>query len=122
MTDIEIWYSITGLLGLLVFPVSFVLYKRLPDRGYTFSKTLGLLLVSLVAWWIGNLKWLPFDQLTCWIAVLAVGLAGNLLLFFHRRLCQEMWDWFSRPGNLRVVVVAELVFLAAYVFILNLRS
>ncbi len=121
MIDVLIWYGIAWLLGLLALPVCFLVFPRLPDRGYSFSKPVGLLLVGLLAWWVGNLG-LPFVPLSCWLVVVALGLIGNLLLLFNRRLSDEMRDWFSQRHNLKLILTAELVFLTAFVFIINMRS
>ena len=109
-------------MGLVTLPLTFAIFRRLPDRGYAFAKPVGLLVISLVAWWIGNLKWLPFTGLTCWVALVGVGLASNAALLFNRRLGREMAEWFSRRKNWNLVIAAELVFLLGYAFIINMRS
>ncbi|HEX2915036.1 MAG TPA: DUF2298 domain-containing protein [Chloroflexia bacterium] len=116
------WYGIITLLGLLVLPLSFAIFRRLPDRGYTFSKPLGLLVVGIAAWWVGNLKLLPFVGSTIWLVVALVGLACYGLLLANRRLREEMLAWFRQPHNLWLIVAGELLFLAAFAFMVNFRS
>ncbi len=122
MIEVFSWYGIIWALGLLTLPLTFLIFGRLPDRGYAFSKPVGLLVVSLLAWWIGNLKLLPFTQTTCWLAVIAVGLVSNLVLLTNRRLGQDMVGWFGKRHNWNYVIAAELVFFLAYAFIINMRS
>lgn len=122
MFDVIIWYGIACLLGFLALPLCFTVFHRLPDRGYAFSKPLGLLLTGLLIWWVGNLKLAPLVQWSCWLMVIALAVIGNLLLFFNRPLSYDIRDWFSRKPNLKLVLTAELVFLAAFAFITNLRS
>ena len=43
------WWFIIQILGWVALPVAFRALRWLPDRGYTFSKPLGLLLVSVYA-------------------------------------------------------------------------
>ncbi len=45
-----IWYATVTALGLLAWPLVFRLLPGLPDRGYSLSRTLGLLLVGYVYW------------------------------------------------------------------------
>jgi YYY domain-containing protein len=120
MTEVLVWYGIIFLSGLLAFPVSFRLFARLPERGYSFSKPLGLLLAGLLAWW-GSELGLPFLQWWGWVAVgLLALLSGAILALPSTR--REMGEWLRQGHNLRVMASAELVFLAAYAFMLNLRS
>lgn len=116
------WYAIISLLGLLTLPVSFLAFRHLPDRGYSFSKPLGLLLVSLLAWWLANLKWLDFTALTGWISVGLLAVFSGGLALFVPGLRATLKDWFTRPHNLKVAFASELIFLVGYAVILNLRS
>ncbi|GAC1508066.1 MAG: hypothetical protein NVS2B16_04320 [Chloroflexota bacterium] len=44
------WLFLLELLGLVAFPLTFVLFSRLVDRGFVIAKTVGLLLLGYVAW------------------------------------------------------------------------
>jgi YYY domain-containing protein len=48
--QILVWWLIMQALGWLAFPTAMRIFRWLPDRGYTFSKSLGLLLISFVLW------------------------------------------------------------------------
>ena len=122
MIEVLSWYILIMLLGWLALPISFVIFGRLPDRGYSFSKPLGLLLGGLLAWWIGNLKIIGFQWYTCWVAVGLLELLSFLLLWFKPDLRKAMRDWFGRASNLRLALGSELVFLLAFAFIINARS
>ena len=50
MIQILVWWLIMQLLGWLAFPTAMRIFRWLPDRGYTFSKSLGLLLISFFLW------------------------------------------------------------------------
>ena len=50
MIMILVWWLIMQVLGWLAFPTAMRVFRWLPDHGYTFSKSLGLLLVSFVLW------------------------------------------------------------------------
>ncbi len=49
-TQVFIWWLILQTFGLLGLPIAGFLFAALPDRGYAFSKTLGLLLTGYGAW------------------------------------------------------------------------
>ena len=108
------WYAIILLLGVLTLPISFLAFRHLPNRGYSFSKPLGLLLVSLLAWWLANLKLLEFTALTGWISVGLLALFSGSLGLFVPGLRKTFKDWFGQRHNLRNVVASELIFLGGY--------
>ncbi len=53
MSDPLAWLALFLLMGVLGFPLSFLLFQRLPDRGYAFSKPLALILAAYVLWILG---------------------------------------------------------------------
>jgi YYY domain-containing protein len=119
MAEFFLWYGLIWLIGLVGLPFSFALFSRLPDRGYAFSRPLGLLLITIVIWWVGNLKLLPFNANTCWIMLDVVALLSVPVWWLKRR---EIAEWFGQWRNLRLVLGAELFFFAGYAFIVNFRS
>ncbi len=50
MSDSLIWWLTTELIGVAAFPIAFLFFRFLPDRGYGFSKAFGLLLLSYSLW------------------------------------------------------------------------
>ena len=52
---VVLWWLMLEGAGLLVLPLSFRLFRHLPDRGYALSKPLGLILVCYVLWMLSTL-------------------------------------------------------------------
>ena len=50
MIQILVWWLLMQILGWLALPTAMRIFRWLPDRGYSFSKALGLLLVSYFLW------------------------------------------------------------------------
>lgn len=50
MIQILVWWLIMQGLGWLAFPTAMRIFRWLPDHGYTFAKSLGLLLISFILW------------------------------------------------------------------------
>ena len=48
--QVLVWWLIIQVLGWLALPTAMRIFRWLPDRGYTFAKALGLLLVSYFLW------------------------------------------------------------------------
>ncbi|MBE7467784.1 MAG: hypothetical protein HS114_01415 [Anaerolineales bacterium] len=71
------WWLIMQVLGLIALPLAYRLFKWLPDRGYTFAKPLGLLMVSYILW-LGAMLRLLQNNLggILFAIVLATGVSG----------------------------------------------
>ncbi len=52
------WWAALLILGMAATPLVFVIFRKLPDRGYAFVKVAGLLLVSYLFWILGSLGFL----------------------------------------------------------------
>lgn len=55
MLSFILWYMVISLLGVISFPVVFLLFRALPDRGYTSSRVFGLLVWGYAFWFAGSL-------------------------------------------------------------------
>lgn len=106
-----IWLAALELLGLLALPPAFLLFRRLPGRGYGFAKPLALVLVGYCWWLLGHVPVVPNSP---WdLAVLLVvggGVSGWLAcrrLDALRQFLREEW---------KTILAAELVFLGFFFF------
>ncbi len=73
---IFIWWFVIEALGMLALPLASVLFGALPDRGYAFAKTLGLLLTGYGAWLLAMLGLAPFSMpllVVCALIMAAIG-------------------------------------------------
>ncbi len=108
--SILIWLVLLELLGWAAFQVTFSLFPGLPDRGYGFSKTLGLLLLGYVTWLAGMLQFVDFARGTL-IFFLLVFVAVSAWL--ARKQWKELRAFVS--DRRRLILAYELLFVAAFV-------
>ncbi len=103
------WLFVVQAFGLLAFPLSFVVFRPLRERGWLFAKGLGLLLVALVAWLLASLELVAFGRLGIGIGVLALTALSGVILVAYRgsilRYIRRRW---------RTIALAEIVFLIAF--------
>jgi YYY domain-containing protein len=104
------WYLAITFLGAAAWPLAFKFLRRLPDRGYTLLRTLGLLFVSYVFWLLGSLGLLRNDTPGFVLAAALVGGAG--LVWLGRSGLTELAAWLK--AHWRVVVAVEVVFVVAF--------
>ena len=113
MLYIITWWLVLQLVGLAALPLAFRLFRRLPDRGYTFARPLGLLLASYI-FWLGTSLGLLRNR---WGGVLfaLVVLAGLSWLAYRRwpgKGEARLFPWLREQW--RLVVVVELIFALAF--------
>ena len=104
-----IWLLVIEVLGLIVLPLAFTLFKRLPDRGLVLSKPLALLLASYILWVLGLTHALPNARYTIILILAALALVSALVLWRNGR---EILS-FLREGW-RYLLAAELIFVGIY--------
>ncbi len=109
MSDPLAWLLAISLLGVLGFPLSFLLFGRLPDRGYAFSKPLALLLAAYVLWILG----LTGSVLNVPQTVAGILLAGTALFaWLYYRRWPELEAFLK--AQWRYILIVEGLFLAIF--------
>lgn len=112
------WYLIVSAAGLAVFPLLSALFPALQDRGYTVSRAVGLLVWGYLFWLFSSLRVLP-------------NTGGGILTAFVLMAVLSGWVWRKQGSDdlrswlktqRRTVIAVEVVFLAAFVFLLLLRG
>ena len=112
MSDAIVWYLLVTIFGLLAWPLAFRLLPGLPERGYTLSRALGLLLTGYVFWLLGSLGLLH-------------NTAGGVLFSLLIVAGLSLWAYATRPDkadsllnwlkdHIRLVITSEALFLLAF--------
>jgi len=99
------WILVLLVLGFLAVPVTMVTFSHLADRGYIFSKAIGLLIVAWGAWMLASVHLAPFT----WWAILAVMAALAVASFFLvRRRWGELRSYLQ--AHWRLILLEEGLF------------
>ena len=109
MIYVLVWWLIIQVLGWLALPTAMRLFRWLPDRGYAFSKALGLLLSSYFLWVGASTGLLRNDSGGILFALLLV--AGISAWCFFRQLNGELQDFLRNKKGL--VITIEILFALA---------
>ncbi|MDI6814041.1 MAG: DUF2298 domain-containing protein, partial [Desulfitobacteriaceae bacterium] len=118
MKDVLAWYAVITLIGWLTFPIAFWLFKRLPERGYAFSRTLGLLLWSYLFWLLTSLH-LSENRSEGILFALLLVLGFSLVLFLKIGRAQFLGWW---KENRAQVGVVEGLFALAFALLAVTRA
>lgn len=101
------FYSLTTLFALIGFPLAARLFRSFPDKGWGFSRIIGIVIVAWLVWITSSLRLIPFNTTTASILTLVV-LALTWVLFFRRKILTLNRDL------MLTVLVEELVFISVF--------
>src|SRR5687768_13474240 len=109
MLSFLFWYLLITFLGWLTFPLAYRLFPALTDRGYTLSRTFGLLIWGYIFWLFASFGVAQND-----IGGLLLGLVifGGLGIWSFVNHQSEIGNWFSE--NRQFILTVELLFLIAF--------
>lgn len=115
VVSVLIFYLFVTLLGWIVFPITHIAFKGLFDRGYAFSKVIGLLLFAWVAYTFGS-QGVLVTRSFLWIILLLILLISAIITWFTRRELVV-----SIKSNWKQFIVIEAFGLITFLFFLWIR-
>ncbi len=114
MVELFQMWALVEVLGLMCLPLTITVFHNLPDRGWAFSKAIGMALLAFCVWLpLMTVQVLPFSQLFIAGALLIL-LALNVIGFLRVRRALAAWI----RANIFYIVVCEAIFLGM-VFLLG---
>ncbi len=106
------WWACIFVIGLIFMPLSAKVFSRFFDKGYLFSKTLGIALLTLFLWFFSSLKILPFYSIIVYLVVIA---AAVVVLFPLKGL-----DYYKSiikdKSSIKTFIYEEALFLLCLAF------
>ncbi|MEA3459149.1 MAG: DUF2298 domain-containing protein, partial [Chloroflexota bacterium] len=110
------WWLAVVLVGLAAWPVTFVIFRHLSDRGYILAKSLGLIVVAYLVWLPASLRLLQNSLLTI---ILALALLALLSFYFFRRHRETMVAFWRERR--RLIIINEALFAGAFLLFVVIR-
>ncbi|HEY9076926.1 MAG TPA: DUF2298 domain-containing protein [Anaerolineaceae bacterium] len=111
MASAILWYLAITFAGVVVFPLGYQLFSRLSDRGYGFSKPLGLLLWAFLFWLFNNYQIAQNDRGGIFVGLFI--LVGVSFWVIVRSDWRSILEW-VRQHRVQLIVT-EIVFVLAYI-------
>jgi len=91
LTYILQWWLVFFLIGILALPLTFSLFPKFYDRGYSFAKTIGFLVLTFISLITGIFHLLPFTSFSLW-AIIIFLVTLDLSFLLH----QKRWPVFFK--------------------------
>lgn len=116
MSDFQyfsLWWAALFGIGIIFLPITSLLFSSFFDRGYIFSKTIGIAVLSYFIFIAGLLKILPFTTVSIYVSLVAA-LITNFFILQNSNLKSILF------GKWKIFLLEELLFfasLAAYVYV-----
>ncbi|MDO8620949.1 MAG: DUF2298 domain-containing protein [Candidatus Levybacteria bacterium] len=105
------WWPMFFAIGIIFLPLTTIIFSNFSDRGYIFSRILGIAVLSYIVFLLGVLKVLPFQMPTI-ILVCVICLIINLFVAKKTQFLTKL----DFKENWRLYLLEEAIFLAALVF------
>ena len=106
-----VWWLVLMVIGLISFPLVSRVCGKLPDKGYSISKLVGLLFLTYITWMISSLHIMPFGYISIWISLL---LLVVLSLYLGRKNLR-IAEWPRKQ-----IIISESIFTAAFVLFIGI--
>ena len=119
MTDLIKWWIFFEFIGWLVFPICFSLFKNQLDKGYSFSKTIALLIWGYI-YWISNTFGIIGNERAGAIFALIIIFIISALYLSKNKLFSEIYVWIK--SSKKIILSIEVLFLFSVLFMVLMRG
>ena len=118
MRELLIWSLAVESVGVAATPLTFAALSGLPDRGYAFSKVVGLLFLGYGLWLGASLGLLPYGRGAVFLVLLLMALLSAFVAMRQRRqlarFLRSGWRYIAFVEALFLVALAGAVFLRSF--------
>lgn len=110
---IILWWLTYFILGAISLPLVFHLFQKFWDKGYIFTKTISLIILTYVIFVLGIFKFIPFTPASLFILII-IGLAVDFFYFSYRQNYQKFINTLNKKWQ--IFLLEEAVFLLILIF------
>ena len=105
------WFAITAL-GITFMPLSMLVFGKFRDKGWLFSKAIGIGISGWLVWFLSSCHIVKFNTAGIWICIILCLIGNGVLLYYEIR--NKKIDFTG--SNLIYIIVTELVFVSVFAF------
>ena len=110
------WLLLVLVASLVAFPLGFLVFRGLADRGYLLTKSLAVLILAYLPWLLAALKLIPFGRPAIYLGLLGLAIVATGIIAVRR---QELLAFLR--ARWRVLLLEEGLFLAAFLAFVAIR-
>ena len=129
MEIINIWLSIF-IIGLIFYPITSLIFKKFNDKGWLFSKVIGICTSGWIMWFISSLKILRYNTLNSYLVIILFLIINFIVLIFRfnkdKFKVKNTFSFIKKGLNnfihsfdkklIKNIIVSELLFIICFSF------
>jgi YYY domain-containing protein len=118
------WWAAIAIIGIVFMPLTGLIFSNFHDKGYLFSKTIGIAITGYLMWFLSSLHIMKFTSLSS-ILCIAIGVIINVVIFFlyKRKSENTQMNFFSfKEKTLDHILGEELLFLFLFLLFTYVRG
>jgi len=109
LSETLIWILIVEFIGIIAFPISFIIFRSMPDRGITLSIPLGIVIASYATWILSYTNLIPANTIGPLVAIIILAIPSIYIGWINRNqivhhLRKHLW----------LIAVTQVIFLALF--------
>ena len=105
-----VWWLAALVMGIITMPISAAVFRNFDDKGWIFSKVLGIAIAGFAEWYLVSCKIIRFSRLSCYSVCAVLALMAGLLL---RKQMKEKTVVFPSE-HIKLIIIEEMLFFAAF--------
>lgn len=110
------WWLALFAVGIVFFPTTALVLSKFDDKGWIFSKVIGLALSSIVLWNLSYLKILKFTPIVCYLVIAFFAIINFIIIKKKKEQLKEIkYSW-------KKIVTIEMIFLFVFIVCTYVRS
>lgn len=110
------WWGMFFILGIFFLPLTLRLFEKFPDKGYIFTKFIGLVIISYIVFIIGLLHLLPFTLFSLSLVCGILGIVSFLSFIRFPHLTRNLLP------SIKILAIEEVLFFCSLYFWSFIRS
>ncbi len=109
------WWLIFFIIGTIFLPLTFLIFSSFFDKGYIFSKILGILFISYIIWLLASLKIVNFSTINIFVIIVLFAILNFFINRKYKLLINLKIYW-------KIFVFEEILFTIGFFFWAFIRA
>lgn len=111
------WFLVFFAIGVAFLPLTFSIFKDFKDKGYIFSKIIGLAFISYLVFIIGSLRLAKFSESTVYFSLFLFFIINYLIFIYKKGHLLPIIK-----AKIKIFIIEEIIFLIMLFFWSAIRS
>ncbi len=118
------WWAVVAGIGIIFLPLTTILFANFHDKGYLFSKAIGIAVTGYLMWLLSSLHLMKFTTTSSILCIVICFILNGILLLWLSKKRTSPVDYsaiLGRGGVLDTVIVEELLFFTVFLLFTYIR-